>query len=35
MKNPGIIRILEIAIDILTLGLSLISKWAYNKRKDK
>jgi len=27
-------RIIEIVIDILTLGLSLISKWAYKKRKD-
>lgn len=27
-------RILEIAIDILTLGLSLVSKYLYKKRKD-
>lgn len=27
-------RILEIAIDVLTLGLSLVSKYLYKKRKD-
>ena len=27
-------RVFEIAIDILTLGLSLVSKYLYKKRKD-
>ena len=30
-KSPSAYRIIEIIIDVLTLGLALISKWANKK----
>lgn len=32
--NSKVYKIIEIIIDILTLGLSLISKWANKKKRE-
>lgn len=32
-KSPSAYRIIEIIIDVLTLGLALISKWANKKNE--
>lgn len=33
--NPKVYRVIEIVIDVLTLGLALISKWANKKHEEK